>query len=129
MLGIITNGTVVEDNPAFLMKRAFNTAGADITIASISTITYTIHDTADGTEVVAQTSLTVADVVFDTLQITDAWLNAGGEADGYNVGAELPGSGWATPGQILQIQATVTPVSGSVFPLIWRVSVLPWFGS
>ena len=127
MIGIVTHGEVVEDQPAFLMRRVYNTAGTDITQASLSNINYTIHDTSDDSELVSSTALTISTVVFDTLQITAPWLNAGGEADGYNFGAELPGTGWATPGKVVQVQVTFDPASGNDFPAIFRLTVLPWY--
>jgi len=123
-IGIITRGTVLEDQPAFFMRRIRSAADVDITQATISTITYVVYDLADDSVVTASTSLTVADVVFDTLQITNAWTSQGGDATGYNFGAELPGTNWPTSGKLLRVEITFTPTSGSAFMVAFDVSVL-----
>ena len=123
-IGIITRGTVLEDQPAFLMRRIRSAADVDITQATISTITYVVYDLADDSVVTTSTSLTVASVVFDTLQVTDAWTSQGGDATGYNFGAELPGTNWVTSGKLLRVEFTFTPTSGSAFKVAFNVSVL-----
>lgn len=129
-LGIITFGSVLEDQPAFLMRRVRSTADVDITVATISTITYGVYDTADDSVVVAAgQSLTVADVVFDTLQTTTAWTQQGGDTTGYNFGAELPGTSWPTGGKTNRVEIIFTPTSGDAFMAVFVVTVLKVIGT
>ena len=128
-VGIIIKGTVIEDQPAFLMRRIRTPADVDIAQADLATVAYTIYDLADESVVVASTGLVIATVIFDTLQVTTAWTSQGGNADGYNFGAELPGASWPNHGTKLRVQVLFTPNSGNPFAALYEVDVVKYLGS
>jgi hypothetical protein len=114
-----------EDNPIALMDRVYNINGALVTIASISTITYTSWACLNedevisgaGTQVGTSTSCTVASTIYDTLQTAAPWTK---DATGYNMRIDLPGSARPAPGWH-RIEIIITPVTGSAYTLRWGI--------
>ena len=69
-----------EGTSPVLMARIFDSAGVDIQQAGIDTVTYYVYDET-GTLVGTSSTLTVATVVFDTLQTGAPWTK---DTTGYN---------------------------------------------
>ena len=83
-------------------------AVTDILQANIASITYRV--VVDGTtEVIASTALTVADVIFDTLQTSDAaWTK---DSTGYNFMTIFPPTHFPTGATTIYIFVTITDTS------------------
>lgn len=107
-----------------LMGRVEGDNGANVTQAAISSIAYsvgtlTVED--DGEETFAETasgSLTVADVVFDTLQTDARWDR---DATGYNFRWTAPGSLRPTAGDTYRFVVTMTQSGGGLIVCKWDV--------
>ena len=106
--------TVWEDSGFHLMARIVGDDAAVITQSDISSIAYSVHDKSDGSET-ATGSLTVANVVYDTLQTDSRWTV---DATGYNFRWAVPASIPATGGKTYQLEIAFTPASGEVFHVV-----------
>jgi len=115
---------IYEDGTPVILARITGTANTAITQGTVSSIAYTITDTSTNT-VVDSGSLTVANVVYDTLQTDAVWTN---DSTGYNFkwlpsASSFPTGGvtyavelqiTASGGEKIQVPFSLTPVS------IWR---------
>ena len=122
---------VLEDNPLVIVSRETDGDGTDITQAGISTITYSLFLISTGATRADATDLTVASVVFDTLQETSSptrWLDGKGnaiDATGYNFRHTLAGTLFPTAGEILQLEHFFTPASGNAFTTgLFKITVV-----
>lgn len=82
-----------------------------LTEADVDEITWHSVDKAAPTTIVEDGTLDPADVMFDTLQTTDDnpdWKFS----DGYNFGAEIPGSAFPLGNKTYVLVITVTPAVG-----------------
>lgn len=113
------HGTVFKNGTAVLMARVVDVNGNEITQSAISAIAYSIYE-LDPCEPDSETvvpghddvSLTVADVVFNTLQTGGLWTV---DATGYNFRHEIDvGTNDAFPnaGASYQVRYEFTPTSG-----------------
>lgn len=119
-------GSVWEDSGCSLMARVLGVDGANITQASISSITYAVHNADTGAEVVASTSLTVASVVFDTLQTDSRWHV---DSTGYNFRMDAPAASFPTGNTRYHVEVKFTPATGAVFHVVFEVAALQIFRS
>lgn len=124
---------VFEDAPLLLMDRVRNMAGAYPTQASITSIKYKVFACEDEDAVIAangeivgtETTCVIADVLYDTLQTDSRWTK---DTTGYNLAIELP-PGSRPAGGWHRIEAVITPVTGSPYPVVWGVRTLAMAGS
>lgn len=128
-----------EDTKITLMDRVKNLSGAYVTQASIDTMTYRVDQYAseidarkcsNGTEIIDDTSLTVSDCIFDTLQTAAPWDSDSDEL-GYNVKVALPKTAQPTGDRWHRVEITLTPISGAddAFPLVWLINTLAMGGT
>ena len=101
------------------MARVAGADGANITQASISTITVTIFNRITKVEIIAQASLTVADVIFDTLQKDARWTL---DSTGYNFRHVVAAASLAEPSIIHAVEYKFTPTSGQVFWVVFDLT-------
>lgn len=114
--------TCYEDSPPSLMARVTGRTGANITQASLTSITLYGYNIANVASPVASgVALTVSSVVFDTLQTDARWTE---DDTGYNFRYDLPASYIATPGEYL-FEFVFDPTSGENFVLVWNGYVKP----
>ncbi len=121
-LGIIT-GVTIRNSGATVAGLVQGQNGANITQASMTSISYTVTRTnKDGTTTVTGTGvLTVSAVVFDTPVTTDPRY---GLAGGYNFLAVLPHTCFASPGLYHLIEVLFVPVSGEQFEQLFVTTPL-----
>lgn len=134
----INFGTAFEDTGCSLMDRVYGNAGAAITQATIANIAYKVYEhttkelailAASGTLVAGTaSSLTVATVVFDTLQTAAPW-DTTADALGYNFRYDSPAVDRPTGGKWYRHEIVFTPTSGVPFAVVWIVECLPMAGS
>lgn len=120
----LIRGSVWEDGGATVMARVIGNAGTAITQASLTSIHYSLFDTNGATPetaVVAGTSLTVSDVVFDTLQTDARWTQ---DATGYNFRHTIAASVLAAPAHLYRAEYKFTPTSGEVFWVVAEILTL-----
>lgn len=115
----IFSGQIFEDSGGICLARLIDGNGDNLTQANTTSITYKVYDKSE-TEVATGT-LTVADVIFDTLQTTLLWTR---DDLGYNFKAELPATAFPSPNETYRAEFKVTPASGEVFFVKYKISTL-----
>ena len=124
-------GTAFKNGPATLLARVVGSDGQAVTQADIASAKYAVYllddQDADGrTSVDGHTdvSLTVADVVFDSLQTDALWTV---DELGYNFRHTLDVSAkqaFATAGRRFLVQYELVPNSGQAILVRFRVNVI-----
>lgn len=119
------NGSVTN------MARVTGADAADIVQADISSAVYSIHllddqapDSRTAVTGHAAASLTVADIIFDTLQTDDRWTE---DSTGYNFRHTVDISSnqaFAVAGRRYLVEYTLTPASGQKIILRFRVNCI-----
>lgn len=113
----IVEGRVVERSSVALMARIRNpNTGSYISQASLSTVTFEVHKGDD--IVTAETSLTIASVVYNSLQTTLGWSR---DTTGYNFRYVIDGANFPDEGTY-EVVVKFTPSSGNVFYVAFRCS-------
>jgi len=110
--------TIYEDSGAYLMARVLGGDGSAVQQSDISSIAYSVYD-MDDTSSPGTGSLTVANVVYDTLQTDSRWTT---DTTGYNFGWSAPASLFATGDRVYKVEVLFTPASGEVFHVQWDVT-------
>jgi len=103
-------GCVAEDSTFAVMLR-LQVDGVNATQSVLSAITWKAWDEQSTGTVYASGTLTVADVVFDTLQTDGRWS---ADATGYNFRHDITQATFTDPGRYL-IEYTVTMTGGNSF--------------
>ena len=129
-LGVITGRTIARTG-VVLMARVVGASNANITQATLSSISYLVRDIDAGSSG-SVTALTIASVVFDTLQTGNGWDQ---DATGYNFRAILPASAFAWTPEVdaaanpkphrFQVEVRFTPSSGEQFVIVFGLFVHP----
>jgi len=101
-------GTIQEDSTFSVMMR-IEADGSNAVQADISSITWAIYD-ADETDATATGTLTVSNVIFDTLQTDGRWSK---DDTGYNFRHDVAATVLTDPGTY-QIEYKVTFTGGDV---------------
>lgn len=124
-------GTAFKNGSATLMARVVGQSGADVVRSDISTIRYTVYllddQNADSRTAVtghADIALTVASVLFDTLQTDAIWTV---DATGYNFRHVLDVSAqqaFAVAGQRYLVEYQMAPVVGQMIVVRFRINVI-----
>ena len=121
MSAIIKQANVYEDGSAQVMARVLGNDASAVTQSSISSGTYTVHDYYLNTEVTSSTSLTIASVIFDTLQ-TDARWSA--DSTGYNFRFTVPAASLPSANTVYLVHAVLVPSSGENIPVHWKLTTM-----
>jgi hypothetical protein len=123
--------TVWEDTGATCLGRFVGQDAAAITQASLTSIAYKVYnlDSATPTTATATGTLTIASVVYDTLQTSDDRWTV--DSTGFNFLDTTAGAAanLATGDQRYRIEYTFTPASGEVFKGVFEPSVRAIIGS
>ncbi len=124
-------GTAMKNGSATLLARIVGADGANIVRADIDSIAYSIHllddqDADSRTAVTGHTdvSLTVANVVFDSLQTDSLWT---ADSLGYNFLHVLDVSAndaFAIAGRRYLVEYRFTPTVGQVILARFRINVI-----
>lgn len=124
--------TTFEDYPKVLMARVVGEDGANVTQGTFTSITAKTFDSADLSTAVIDTTLTIANVIFDTLQTGTPWLDEQTglaiDSTGYNFKHTAPGAWFPTPDRVVVVEI-IGVTAGEDIPIwIGEVSVLPIHG-
>ena len=103
-------GCVAEDSTFAVMLR-LQVDGSSATQSVLSSITWKAWDERNTAAVYASGTLTVADVIYDTLQTDGRWS---ADATGYNFRHDITQATFTKPGRYL-IEYTVTMTGGNSF--------------
>lgn len=111
-----------EDSPVALMSRVVGSDGVVLVQAGVTAITYAVYELNEFlekvTEITSPTALTVANVVFDTLQTNSLW---DADSQGYNFRHDLPAAS-LPDAKTYQVEYRFTPAGGGdPFPIVWHV--------
>jgi len=112
---------VIEDSGLRWMARILGNDGDAIVQADISAIVYSVYNKADLTTATTTGTLTVSDVIFDTLQTDSRW---GKDSTGYNFAWNVPASIFALGNVTYRIEVKLTPAAGEVMHLVRDVPVV-----
>jgi hypothetical protein len=118
--------TVFEDSGFSLMARVQGSDAANVQQADISSIAYSVFDLSDTTTATATGTLTVASVVFDSLQTDARWTE---DSTGYNFRWDVPASIGATGDKVYRIEIAFTPASGEVFHAVFEARTVGLYRS
>jgi hypothetical protein len=124
-------GTAFRNGSATLLARIVGTGGAPVLQADVSAVKYTVYllddQNPDSRTAVAEhsgVSLTVADVVFDTLQTDPIWTI---DATGYNFRHVLDVSAYsafAVAGRRYLVEYQLTSAVGQMILVRFRINVI-----
>ena len=112
----------IKDTGKTLLGRVENPAGAVITQAGLTAITYSVKNlTSEAFTIAAGTAITISAAVFDSLQganNADARWNA--DSVGYNFRFEVPATAFLTAGVNYLVDFRFDPTSGENFALLFK---------
>ena len=118
---IIYECVVYEDFPMTALARITGSDGNNLQQADLTSIAYTVRDNNDsGASEVTSGTLTIADVVFDSLQTDARWTK---DSTGYNFRATIPAAAFPSTSDY-RVQITFTETTGETFPLWFDATVL-----
>lgn len=117
-------GKIWEDAGATLMARIVGQDGSNITQASLTAITCKVFDLNSATPdtAVSTPSITIADVVFDTLQTDSRWSF---DTTGYNFRHSPSSANFSAGDHRYRIEYKFDPVSGDDFFVVFEVMAHP----
>ena len=125
------HGTALKDASVTCLARVVGNDASEIQQADISSGVYSVYllddNDADSRTAVtghAAGELTIASVIFDTLQTDDLWTV---DSTGYNFKHVLDVSSnqaFATAGRRFLVEYTLTPASGQLIKVRFRVNVI-----
>ncbi len=119
--------SIIENSPVILMARIADALGIPVTAADVDSLTIKVFNQATGTQISTTIEPTVSDVIFDTLQEDNRWL----DEDGYNFAYEVDGSYFPDGNTKYQVEVKVTPSDTEANPFIlepWVLSTINVFG-
>lgn len=116
-------GTIWEGVTPHLMARVLDGEAAAITQAGVSAIAWEVWDVDDssGPTKIDDGTLTVADVVYDSLQNDARWQAAVGDGTGYNFRWACPAANFAIGGRTYWVEVELTGTGGVSVPLVFEV--------
>ena len=118
----VVSGLIWEDSDVACMARIkLNGAVASFVQASIASVSRKIFDRKSATPSTAvdEADLTVATVVFDTLQTDGRWTK---DATGYNFRDTIAAADLSTGGSQFRVEYKFTTTGGSVFFAVFELT-------
>jgi hypothetical protein len=125
------HGTAFKNGSATLLARIVGHSGANVLQADLNTIKYTVYllddqnsDNRTAVDGHANVALTIAEVIFNTLQTDAVWTV---DATGYNFRHELNVSAhqaFAVAGRRYLVEYQLTPAVGQVILVRFRINVI-----
>lgn len=116
-----------EDSGGSLMARIIGPDATVLTTTKVTGITYSVYDTAaPTTAIVGGSTLTVATVVFDTMQTDARWDR---DATGYNFRYDVQSSELPNGKKKYRFEFKFDPVSGQDFHVAWELKAVDLYRS
>lgn len=116
-----------EDSGGSLMARVVGPNAATVTSTMLSGITYSVYDTAEpSTSLVNASTLTIGDVIYDTLQTDARWSR---DSVGYNFRFDTFSSELPTGKRKYRYEFRFVPVSGQQFHAAWEITTVDLYRS
>jgi hypothetical protein len=111
---------IFEDSSYVAAARITGAAGVNATQASLTSIAWTITETTGVVTPPTTGTLTIASVIFDTIQ-TSGW---DGPLPGYNFRATFAPANWPTPGLTYVLEVIFTFTDGFIAHAVWELEVM-----
>lgn len=117
-------GSAFEDGGLSLMARVVGNNAANIVQSDITSITCSVFDLDSATPdtAIATPTITVANVVYDTLQTDNRWTK---DSTGYNFRYDALASQVPTGDRRYRWEFVFNPASGEDFLVVFQVATLP----
>lgn len=116
-----------EDSGGSLMARVVGPDAATVTSTMLSGITYSVYDTAEpSTSLVNASTLTIANVIYDTLQTDARWTR---DATGYNFRYDAQSTELPAGKKKYRFEFRFAPVSGQPFHTAWEITTVDLYRS
>ena len=110
---IFRHSIIWEDSGYTVLARILGHDGSEVQQADVSTIAWTISESTDPATVVASGTLSVAAVIYDTLQTSDdRWSR---DTTGFNFAAPMAATSVPSGNKTYQLLYTFTPASGEAY--------------
>tara|TARA_Y100001963_G_C6669720_1_gene394515 strand:+ start:581 stop:958 length:378 start_codon:yes stop_codon:yes gene_type:complete len=120
MSATITSATIFEDTAPTFLSRVVGNDAANIQQSDFGAITVAVYK--DGSTTATHTdTLTVSDVVFDSLQKDDRWT---ADATGYNFRHQIAASVFSDGDATYQVEFLFNPTSGEDWLVLFRVDTV-----
>jgi hypothetical protein len=120
MTASVIKATVFEDGGAIALARILGWDGSAIEQSEVTSITCAVTNITTGSPVsVITPSITVSDVIFDTLQTTALWTK---DSTGFNFKHALPATAFPTGNNVYRVEYKFTPTAGAVFYVVFQVT-------
>ena len=110
-----------EDTPLVLMRRILLVDGTAAQQADFTGIKRYVHDLSSGVDDTTGTALTLASVLYDTLQTGDSRWDE--DTTGYNFADTVPAAKFPTGDHDYLVEYVFDPVSGDDFHQVHRHAV------
>lgn len=119
-----------EDGSAYVMARVMRKNSSQNLVAvvqsDLSAISRRVFTAADGATVIGPTSLTITDVILNTLSTGTAWTT---DSTGFNFVDTIPATAFPTGDTEYQVEYKFTLTGGDVFWLLVAGDSVPVFTS
>ncbi len=115
----VIKAPVWEDADAICMARVVGADGVNITVASLTSIFWAVYNRITKALVAESDELTVANVVFDSLQTDARWSR---DNTGYNFRHRVPDTVLTNPNIIYAVEYKFTATGGEVFWVVFDLS-------
>lgn len=119
----VTRGTITEGSGSTLSARIRSYDGDYLEQADVSAITYIVIDQYTGSTITSG-SLTVASVIFDTLQTDVGWTDEI-DSTGYNFRYDSPKTWYPEGGRTYHVEVIFDLVSGEDVSHLFKVTTIP----
>ena len=115
----VIKGTIWEDTGPYMMARITGNDGANVTQSDVSSISYVVVDMTDTDTAVASGTLTVASVIYDTLQSGDSrWTE---DSTGYNFGFTLAATAFPTGARTYRVDCDFDMATGENLAVVFEI--------
>lgn len=123
-MGGMIRGTGLERSALWVLERIVNpNSGAYISQATIADIAYEIHDAQARRKIAGAKALTIANVVWDSLQLGKGWT---ADTLGWNLAFTVPGDYFPAEGTY-RVDVRFVPVTGATFYTALEVATTKLF--
>lgn len=119
MIPTIPSVVVVEDSVIVVMARAIAVDGDPVQQADLTALAWTSFDVSGNSVVLADQSLTISSVIYDTLQTTDSLWDA--DSTGYNFKTTIPATAFPTGKNDYSLRIKFTDTGSNVWNAPIRV--------
>ena len=118
----IIRAVVFEKSGCQPMARIYSPTGALITQAGTTSVTRTVTNLRTGAVISAASPLTVANVIFDTLQTDARWTK---DSTGYNFKDSITSTILTSPNVIHRAEYKFVPTSGDNYWIVFELTTEP----